>query len=200
MREGDWTQRWIADRSKVQLKDCVLVQRTRVVQSHGHDEIVRVLRVRQRLSERRFSGLEQFGVAASGNRRRIEAEHQLEHEAAAAYVMTRAEHSPVRGIKFVAPTRPGLLRVDEECLPHEHEIPTIRAAHQHRHGPRLGVHARSGREIHEESARAARAAHVHVRHVMGFLSDRDRHSKQTREMSAKHTPLLWLELKKARRF
>src|SRR5205814_8349395 len=75
MRKSDRAERRTSDRRNVDRYVLVCVLRSEL-----HEEIVRMLRVAQRTSERRLTGLKELGITAIGDRRRLEAEHRVEQQ------------------------------------------------------------------------------------------------------------------------
>ena len=67
----------IAHRRCIQIHECILGQFPCVVESKAHDEIVRMLRVRNRLAESRLPGLKEQRIPAVGDRSRFETHHQV---------------------------------------------------------------------------------------------------------------------------
>src|SRR5690242_10471959 len=108
MWESDWPERRIAHRSEVKLERRVLAQRAGIVDSKPHDEIVRMLRIDQRLAECCLAGLEKLRIAPLRNSGRIETEHELEHERAVPQLMASGEHAPTLREELVGTARTGL--------------------------------------------------------------------------------------------
>src|SRR5690242_3342568 len=111
MWESDWPERGIAHRSEVKLERRVLAQRAGIVDSKPHDEIVRVLSVHQRVAECCLASLEKLRIAALRDSRRIETEHELEHEGALPQLVAGGEHAPALRVELVGAARTGLLRI-----------------------------------------------------------------------------------------
>ena len=77
VRECYRAQRWIADGSEVNIGGGVFTKLMGVMEPETHDEIVRMLRIDQRLPVGGLSGLKQQRVALAGDGRGIQAEHQV---------------------------------------------------------------------------------------------------------------------------
>ena len=84
------------------------------------------------------------------------------------------------GIELVAAARRALLRVHQECLPHEHEIPGSGLGHQHRHLPGVGVHGGAGRHVHEVPACAVEILVIHAGHLGGGGDSQQRAEQPSR--------------------
>ena len=80
MRERHRSQRGIAHARVVEMQQRVLSHRQNIVRAQPHHEIVRMLRVPQRLSISRFAGLEQQRVAAIRDGGGLQAQHRFEHK------------------------------------------------------------------------------------------------------------------------
>ena len=80
MRIGDGSERGVADRREIRIDKCVLANLARIVDSRGHDEIVRMLAVGDRQAVRRLAGLKQQRVAAIGYGCGFQAEHEYRFE------------------------------------------------------------------------------------------------------------------------
>src|ERR1700722_16399657 len=101
-----------------------------VVEAEGHDEIVRVLRIVERMAVGGFAGLEQERVTLAGDGGGIEAEHQLRLQRSfRAGAVLGCGHEYAGRIEFVAAAGAGLLRVDDECRAHEHSVPGAEVGH-----------------------------------------------------------------------
>src|SRR5262245_7650593 len=70
-----------------------------------------------------FAGLKQQWIAALSNRRGLQTEHCPKHHALPPEVSRNHRHYPISREEFVAATRPGLLRLDEESVSVKHEAP-----------------------------------------------------------------------------
>src|SRR5579862_3005370 len=109
MRIGHWPQSRIAYRSKVEFESRAFTERMRVMNSHRHDEIVGMLAVHQRRAVSRLAGLEQFRIAAFGDREGIQTQHEIELNTAVTDIVTCGEHAPVGRVELVSAARAGLL-------------------------------------------------------------------------------------------
>src|ERR1700722_12756378 len=85
--------------------------------------------------------LEEPGIAAARNGRRLKTQHYASSEYSRPGVMLRHAHEPVGGKKFVRTARAGLLQVTDKNIGMKHELPLALCAHQHGRG--CGVRLRA---------------------------------------------------------
>ena len=185
MREGHRTQCRIAHRRVIELQHGVAIQRPGILGAQAHEKIVGMLRIHQRLAIGAFPGLKEQRVArlvmVAGSRLAMAVSAMLPCPTEC----IGGDHEPVRGIEFVAAARSALLRVQQEGLPHEHEIPGACLGHGHRHLPGIGIHGGAGRHIHEIAARAIEILVIHAVHLC-----RRRHRQQgAKRQPAKTVPV-----------
>src|ERR671936_291960 len=105
MRVCDWTERGLSggpacDRQRSRRGD-----RSAPRCGQLHEEIVWVLTVDERLSVQRFADLKDFPVSAGPDRRRVEAEHSREGDAAVACIAAPHAHPPVGDDELIAAAR-----------------------------------------------------------------------------------------------
>src|SRR5205823_2484766 len=112
VREGDGSKGGVAYGSVVKLEHRAVRERAGVERGERHKEVVRVLRVDERAAVGGLAGLEEERVPLAGDGDGFQAEHGLQHEAAASDAMLGREHEGVGGEELVEAARSALLGID----------------------------------------------------------------------------------------
>src|SRR6476646_2539573 len=82
VRKCDRTERRVSNGRKISLNNGVISNRTRVVETQRHDQVVGMLSIDDGPAEGRLAGLKEFRIPAFRDGGWVETEHQLHHEAA----------------------------------------------------------------------------------------------------------------------
>ena len=88
-----------------------------------HEQIVRMLSIVNGFALADLAGGKQIGVAAARNRQRLQAEHRVEAEAAAANLAHGHSHHPVDAACLLASSLSGLVKELHEPVAMPHELP-----------------------------------------------------------------------------
>src|SRR5690242_7535200 len=121
MRVSYWTQSWIANRSRINGKDRILVQLEIVKCGDLHKKIVGMLPVNDGPGECCLALLEQLGIEAMRHRSRLETCHHPQRELPRTERALPHQHEPIAGENFVITAWAALLLEIQKCLSVKHE-------------------------------------------------------------------------------
>src|SRR3954471_9493005 len=95
-----------------------------------------MLSINDWLPECRLACLEEKRIASVCDGCRLQTHHSAKHNATSTQLVHGAQHAPIRGVELIASTGASeLLSIDNERLPHPHQVPVAHLIHDHRHGP-----------------------------------------------------------------
>ena len=124
MRKRRRAERRFAREARVGVQVQAAAERTLVIRSQFHEEIVRMLSIVNRVAVAHFTGGQQVGIAAAGNRPWLNAEHGAQANAAGAHRPPQHAHEPVDAAGLVTGAV-NLSRLVQELPEH------VGVAHEH---------------------------------------------------------------------
>jgi hypothetical protein len=147
MRKSRRPERRLAGRTAIDLPAPSPCHRPVVLDRQFHEEVVRVLAIVDGVAVAGFAGSQQVGVAAAGDRPRLETGHRPQPEASRAQRPPRHRHAPVDAAGLVRAAMQCCVLVDElrECLAVQHQLPVAGAAMQGVHRREIGLPRGAGR-------------------------------------------------------